>query len=207
MASSFDHDFPDDSEFSSGNDRGSDEIDSLLIAETDRLVLRTLGEGDEDAFIELCSTEGFSDFSSGRYRDMDRARAVRFREEERERYSKLRIGRFGVFERGEDPSVEPRLIGIGGLFEMNGSFRDSIEMGFRFVPECRGRGYGPEVAEALCRYAFGTLNLEQVLAIADPDNAPSHRALEKSGFVCLGNVIYHERTRQLWCREPKVGQR
>jgi ribosomal-protein-alanine N-acetyltransferase len=97
-------------------------------------------------------------------------------------------------------------IGICGLLQ-----REELaapDIGFAFLPEYRGQGYAFEAAAAVLADAHTRLSFESVLAIVNPDNAPSIRLLEKLGFVFdrmmrLGKDnrelrLYASRGRQLW---------
>lgn len=53
--------------------------------------------------------------------------------------------------------------------------------------EDRGRGFGAEALQLLCRYCFSHLGLHQVYANIGIDNAPSKRLFEKEGFVQAGH--------------------
>lgn len=97
-------------------------------------------------------------------------------------------------------------IGICGLLQ-----REELaapDLGFAFLPEYRAQGYAFEAAAAVLTDAHARRSLESVLAIVNPDNAPSIRLLEKLGFVFermmrLGSEsrelrLYASRGRQLW---------
>ena len=49
-----------------------------------------------------------------------------------------------------------------------------------------GQGYATEAANALLRYAFGTLQLKQIDGAAAFDNLASKRVMEKIGMAYLG---------------------
>ncbi len=81
-------------------------------------------------------------------------------------------------------------IGISGLVK-----RDTLEhpdIGFAFLPEYEGEGYGYESASAVMKYAREVLNIDTILAITSKDNVSSIKLLEKLGltlkqFLTLGN--------------------
>ena len=67
--------------------------------------------------------------------------------------------------------------------------RDHFEfpdIGFAFLPECEGSGYGFESANAMMQYGRETLHFKRVLAITSLDNDTSIRLLEKLGFTQTG---------------------
>lgn len=57
------------------------------------------------------------------------------------------------------------------------------EIGYAFVPSARGRGLAGEAVRRTCRYGFERLGLARVVALTEPDNAPSRRLLARLGFV------------------------
>jgi RimJ/RimL family protein N-acetyltransferase len=56
------------------------------------------------------------------------------------------------------------------------------DIGFAFLPEHEGMGYGVESASAALKYGLEKLRFTKVLAITTPDNAASGKLLEKLGF-------------------------
>lgn len=53
------------------------------------------------------------------------------------------------------------------------------DIGFAYLPQFTGQGYGFEAATAVLRHARHELNLSPILAIVKPDNVPSIKLLEK----------------------------
>jgi RimJ/RimL family protein N-acetyltransferase len=77
-------------------------------------------------------------------------------------------------------------VGICGLIK-----RDSLEdvdIGFAFLPEHRGHGYGYEAAAATLAHARRDLGLTRVVAITTDDNERSVRLLERLGMKHEGMV-------------------
>lgn len=56
------------------------------------------------------------------------------------------------------------------------------EMGWIFAPQAQGKGYASEAAAAALAWADEHLNAPEIVAVIDPDNAPSIRVAEKAGF-------------------------
>jgi RimJ/RimL family protein N-acetyltransferase len=61
-----------------------------------------------------------------------------------------------------------------------------VQVGYRLLPACWGRGYATEMSRALLHYGFIALGLAQIVAITDPSNFASQRVLEKSGLTRRG---------------------
>lgn len=80
---------------------------------------------------------------------------------------------FGDFKRDMQPSIE-------GL----------PEMGWIFAPHAHGQGFAREAAAAALDWADRTLRARRIVAIIDPDNAPSIRVAESSGFSEREDATY-----------------
>jgi RimJ/RimL family protein N-acetyltransferase len=71
-------------------------------------------------------------------------------------------------------------IGICGLLQ-RAEF-EAPDLGFAFLPAFRSQGYAFEAASAVKADAHARLGIETLLAIVNPENAPSIRVLERLGF-------------------------
>lgn len=71
-------------------------------------------------------------------------------------------------------------MGICGLIKRD-SLAD-IDIGFAFLPQFRGCGYGYEAALATMAYGKSTLRLKRIVGITSPDNLSSIKLLEKIGL-------------------------
>jgi RimJ/RimL family protein N-acetyltransferase len=78
-------------------------------------------------------------------------------------------------------SGEP--IGDSGLLFMPGT--GEIELGYRLLKPWWGRGLATEAAAGWLQYAFGRLELTEVIAFSHPDNHASVAVMKKSGFRFL----------------------
>ena len=86
---------------------------------------------------------------------------------------------FGLYHVALKESAMP--IGLCGLIK-----RDTlpdVDIGFAFLPEFRGRGYGHEAAAAVLEYGKGHLALNRIVAITSLDNLTSIKLLAKIGFA------------------------
>jgi RimJ/RimL family protein N-acetyltransferase len=62
-------------------------------------------------------------------------------------------------------------------------FRDGVEIGWRIRSEHWGHGYAPEAARECLRYAFGELELDEVISFTAETNDKSQRVMSKIGLV------------------------
>lgn len=91
-------------------------------------------------------------------------------------------GFFAVFEK-----ISGHFIGQAGLFHMG--FYDKqpdIELAYRLHKQYWGKGYATELAKALIHWGFEHLNLDKIVAGAEPENIASQKVLIKAGFDCKG---------------------
>ncbi len=150
------------------------------ILETERLIIRELLTDDDAEFVyELLNTPKFIKYIGDRgvTSPEDAAGFI----ESRYRVSYLNNG-FGLYvvERKSDGAA----VGLCGFVK-----RDTLpgpDLGFAFLPEFEGIGYGFESADAMMKYGRDTLGFTQVLAITSLDNGASIRLLEKLRFTETG---------------------
>ncbi|MGG8496841.1 GNAT family N-acetyltransferase [Tenacibaculum sp. TC6] len=76
-------------------------------------------------------------------------------------------------------------IGFIGLSEQTYAvdFNPSTDIGWRILPEHWKKGYAVEGAKQCLTYAFNTLSLKQIVAIAPVINKPSIAVMEKLGML------------------------
>ena len=77
----------------------------------------------------------------------------------------------------KDTSGQEHVVGRAGLFPSE-RLDGQIEMGYMIAPECQGKGYGKEAAEAVLHYAFDVLDLEEVHLFAAEENSASVKVAE-----------------------------
>jgi RimJ/RimL family protein N-acetyltransferase len=63
------------------------------------------------------------------------------------------------------------------------------ELAYRFKRSAWGRGFATEAGRACLDFGFGECGLQEIVALAYPQNQPSQRVLAKLGFKQMG---YHE---------------
>ena len=72
-------------------------------------------------------------------------------------------------------------VGVGGF--RIGFGGTGLELSFHFLPEVAGQGLASEFVQAALDHAATVLLEDRFFAFVAPDNLPSIRILEKSGFV------------------------
>lgn len=62
-------------------------------------------------------------------------------------------------------------------------FTPAVEIGWRFDPAFWGRGYATEAARAALDFGFGTLRLDEIVAITVPANLRSRAVMARLGMA------------------------
>jgi RimJ/RimL family protein N-acetyltransferase len=151
----------------------------VIVAQTDRLVVRYLRLDDLDDFAALTS-----DPDVVRY--MDEGRPLTREQTERwlgitlENYRVRGYGCFGITDRTSD-----RLIGFGG-FARPPDRPGTVELIYALAPHAWGRGLATEAGRAIIEFGFSSCGLRRIEATVDPVNEPSKRVLEKIGMTYDG---------------------
>jgi RimJ/RimL family protein N-acetyltransferase len=150
-----------------------------VVLRTERLVLRPLRRGDEEALFALYSDPLFM-----RYWNTPPwpvlAEAAKVIGEDLAAMPAGRYLRLGI--RAAEGEA---LIGTCGLFAFHEPSRRA-ELGYGLAPASWGHGYMTEALSALLGFAFGPLGLNRIEADIDPGNEASARALGRLGFVQEG---------------------
>lgn len=148
----------------------------MTVLETERLRLTRLSYDHCDFIFELVNEPSFKRFIG----DKD-VRSL----EDAQRY--LREGPIGSYERFgyglflvnvKDTGLPAGICGLVKREEF-----DDPDLGFAFLERYRRNGYASESARAVLEYGFDDLGLGRIIAMADPDNAPSVKLLEILGFA------------------------
>jgi ribosomal-protein-alanine N-acetyltransferase len=94
-----------------------------------------------------------------------------------------------------------RLIGDAGLYRTP---TGEVELGYTLGMPWWGRGLATEAAEAWIETAFGPLEIDEVVALAEPANVASLRVLEKVGMARAGERIAFGRPHVLFRRARRT---
>jgi len=152
-----------------------------MTIETERLVIRYLGDGDEAFLVELLNQPSFiRNIGDRQVRTLEDA-AEYVRKGPAASYE--RFG-FGLFHVATKEPLTP--IGICGLLK-----RDSLEdvdLGFAYLERFWGCGYALEAANAVMEFGWKTVGLKRIVAITAPHNEASMRLLRKLGMKFEGTI-------------------
>ena len=146
-----------------------------IIINTERLILRKFTLSDAPFMLELLNTPDWLRFIGDR-----NIHTV----EEAEQYllngymKSYETHGFGFYAVILEETQE--LIGMCGLIKRD--TLEDVDIGFAFLPQFMGKGYGFEAASATLHYAQNILELKKIIAIVDPENEVSIALIKKIGL-------------------------
>lgn len=143
--------------------------------ETDRLLLQPFTLDDAPFILELLNTPAWLTYIG--YRGVHTLQDARQYLLQGPIYNYEHLG-FGPYRVTLKNTELP--IGMCGLFKREGL--DEIDIGFAFLPDYIGKGYGYESARAVMTYARHELGATHIVGICDPANQPSIQLLQKLGL-------------------------
>lgn len=154
-----------------------------IIIETERLYLRRFTQHDRDGLAAMLKDpetmyayeHGFSDNEVQAWLDKQLAR-----------YAQYGFGLWAAIEKATG-----RLIGQCGLTMQDADGEEMLEIGYIFNRAYWHMGYATEVASACKRYAFDTLNMDEVCSIIRDNNLPSQAVARRNGMVPVKTFVKH----------------
>ena len=145
------------------------------VLETERLILRRLGDEDAPFILELVNDADWLRYIGDKgVRNLDDARAY-IRNGPVNMYARFGFGLWRVELKSDSTPI-----GLCGLIR-----RDTlpdVDIGFAYLPRYRGQGYAREAARATVAYGANVVGLRRIVAITSPDNVTSGRVLEDVGL-------------------------
>ncbi len=164
--------------------------------ETLRLQLRHCTFADEDELARIRGDAEVMRFIGDR-KPQSREQVKELLYEITNHWQKHGFGRWAVVDKADN-----QFIGLCGLNYLDNT--EEIEIGYLLAKPAWGKGIATEAAKACLRYGFEELQLEQIVAVAFPENIASRKVMEKLGMKYLklkrlyeGIVAYYE----IWRRD------
>lgn len=147
-----------------------------LPLETERLVIRELTPDDARPFhVVFGDEEVMAWIPSGVSRDLEHStERLKALIEHQQKYG------FSLWAIEEKSSGE--MIGTCGLVLLDGKGPE-VELAYHLARSRWGNGYGGEAAAAVIRFGLGELELERIVAVAEPMHFISRRVMEKIGMT------------------------
>ena len=151
--------------------------EQVLIAETERLIVRESSVEDAEAFWEL-----YADEQCKRYLEAPPVALNGAREHDLEEYRRYIVryqqGQYGFYEYGMWSLVEKasgQCVGRAGV-EMQG---EKLCLGYALLPQYRGKGYATEACLAVLEYCKECNYAEEVYVNISAENSASKKVYEK----------------------------
>jgi RimJ/RimL family protein N-acetyltransferase len=143
--------------------------------ETAHLILRPFTLDDAEAFLTLISLPDIIRYTG----DTPASSVEEAREALRTRplrdYALHGYGRLACIEKASG-----RLVGFSGLKYVEEL--GEVDIGYRFLPDCWGKGYATESARAVMAQGVREHGIRRIVGTVHPDNPASGRVLEKLGL-------------------------
>ena len=153
-----------------------EEARGLRVAETKRLTLRRFDVSDAAFILELLNDPAWLRFIGNRnIATLEDARRYILNGPAR-MYERHGFGLWLV-------ELKERCLPVGMCGLIKRDALEDVDIGFALLAAHRGRGYAFEAASATMCYAWTTLGLARLVAIASLGNDASERLLERLGFT------------------------
>lgn len=150
-----------------------------IIIETKRLILRELLPSDTKGMFTLDSNPKVHTFL-GNNPVVSINESIAYNANIRNQYLENGIGRYAVILKETNQFIG--WSGIKYITEPENGHVNFYEIGYRFIEDFWGKGFGYESAKAWLDYGFNTMNIKTIYASAHIDNIVSRRILEKIGM-------------------------
>jgi ribosomal-protein-alanine N-acetyltransferase len=147
--------------------------------ETERLILRKLIPSDAEAMFLLDSNPNVHLYLGNKpVASIEESR--QYIENIQIQYIQNGIGRFAVILKETN-----KFIGWAGIKFITEPINERLnfyDIGYRFIEDYWGKGYGQEAAKAWLDYGFKQLKIQKICAYADSENKGSIKILKKIGL-------------------------
>lgn len=143
--------------------------------ETERLLLRQFVADDAEEFLPLGSHPDVIRFTGERPLQSAKASRELLVANQLRDYSVHGYGRMACIEKSSG-----RMIGFSGLKFLEDM--QETDIGYRFLPDCWGKGFATESSLAVIRAQCVPLGLTRLIGLVLPDNTASANVLRKLGL-------------------------
>ncbi|MDQ0475986.1 GNAT family N-acetyltransferase [Chryseobacterium sp. MDT2-18] len=151
------------------------------MTETERLLLKPMSTDDSEFIFELYNSPNFIKFIGDRniksVKDAENYIIAKFLPQA----ERLGYGNYLIMLKATGQKI-----GSVGIFEREGL--EVHDIGFSFLPEFEGKGYGFEAARQLLETAFSEFGLKKISAITSKENIASQKLIEKLGLQYQSTV-------------------
>jgi RimJ/RimL family protein N-acetyltransferase len=155
----------------------------MIIAETQRLIVSKVTIGDAPFFVELMNTPHWLKYIGDRHIKTIKHAEDHLNKTILKSYKDFGFGFYKLLLKQE----QNKTIGVVGLVKRKQL--EHVDIGFGFLPNYEGKGYGYESSLEIIKLAKNKFNLKKITAITDPINTNSIKLLEKLGLTFEKKVI------------------
>jgi RimJ/RimL family protein N-acetyltransferase len=148
----------------------------MPLTTTNRLIISKVTLKDAPFFVDLMNTPSWLKYIGDRNIKSVEDAKNHLKKGILKSYKESGYGFYKVTQKSEPE----KLIGIVGLVKRKEL--EHTDIGFAFLPNYEGKGYGYESSVAILDMAKNKFKLDKVLAITNPDNKSSIHLLEKLGL-------------------------
>ncbi len=163
---------------------------------TERLFIRPFRFADAPFILELVNTEDWLKFIGDRG-----VKTLTDAEDfiKTGPFESYQANGYGAWLVQDKASKEP--LGLCGFFKRD--YLDWPDIGFAFLPEVYGQGYGTESAKACLDYGITQYQWPNIYAITSPKNSASIKLLEKIGLKCQKQFALEAEILALFALKPE----
>lgn len=162
-----------------------------MITETERLIISKVTLKDAPFFLELMNTPSWLKYIGDRNIKSTKDAEENLKNGILKSYTDNGFGFYKVLLKSENNKP----IGISGLVKREQL--DDVDIGFGFLPDYEGKGFGFESSVEIIKLAKSKFNLKRVVAITNPDNQNSIKLLEKLGLTFKKRVNPFDEDKEL----------
>ena len=159
-----------------------------IIIETDRLLLRALLPSDKEGMFLLDSNPNVHEFL-GQRPVVSIEESQEYIASIQQQYIENGIGRYAVILKDTNQFIG--WCGIKFITEPENGHVNFHELGYRFIEDYWGKGYGYESAKAWLDYGFNSMNIKTIYASAHIENKGSRHILEKLGMRAVNEFDWN----------------
>ncbi|MCB4798070.1 GNAT family N-acetyltransferase [Neotamlana laminarinivorans] len=162
-----------------------------MVEETQRLILEKFSKNDAPFFLELVNSPNWIKYIGDRNTKTIQDAEKRIENGHLKSYNTNDFGFYKVLLKAENNKP----IGTCGIIK-----RDElpeVDLGFAFLPEYEGLGFGFEASEKVIKLAKNKFNLKKLIAIVTAKNKNSTKLLRKLGFVFKKDIILFDDASEL----------
>lgn len=147
----------------------------MIITETSRLIISKFSLEDASFFLKLVNTPNWIKYIGDRNLKTVKDAEDYLLKGTLKSYEDFGFGFYKLYDKESS-----KYVGTCGLVKREQL--EEVDLGFAFLPEFEGKGYGYEASSAVLKIAKERFHLKTLMAITLPINVNSIKLLEKLGF-------------------------